>query len=524
MTATPIPRTLHMALLGLRDISNLVTPPSERQAVKTIVAKYKDELVRRAILRELVRGGQCFFLHNRVYNIDSIAADPSRLVPEARFGIAHGQMAEGELLGIMTRFLEGRIDVLVCTTIIESGVDIPSVNTLFVNNANHFGLADLHQLRGRVGRYCHQAYAYFLVPPKRPVTPVAQKRLQALMEYAELGAGFRLAMRDPELRGAGNVLGVQQSGHIHQIGFDLYCRLLERSVAEFNVETMEESEPVELDLGTRGFIPGDYIISDSQRIDMYRRLNAARDLAALHNIREYIIDRYGAPPEPVERCLADQKIRCDATAVGICFVGRLDNALVVGFARSRAKDGVNRLRLLGRKVPPLEKQRWRIELSPDEMKTEKLLEIVVAIIAWFDKPMDTPSPLLPVAPPKPKLNVIYAGGGGPHHTSRLDLMTSSIEFPSEPGEKEEKDSAFTIQKVEASGSTLTVYLKSKETRFFGTVTLITPKERYYLRCTGTTSAADGFTGLILQADGEEEAERILTESDENAFLMQGVVD
>ncbi len=362
MTATPIPRTLHMSLLGLRDISNLTTAPRERHSVKTMVVRWSKEVVRRAILRELARGGQCFFLHNRVHNIDEMAAKLREIVPEARFGVGHGQMAEGELLEVMSQFLDHKLDVLVCTTIIESGVDIPNVNTLFVDEADYFGLSELHQLRGRVGRYKHQAYAYFLVPEKRPVSPEAQKRLSALQEYTELGAGFRIAMRDLEIRGAGNLLGVEQSGHIHMIGFDLYCRLLEKAVAAEKGEPLEDEAGAELDLGTRAFIPPEYIPSEQQRIEFYRRLTRIRNREDLEISRNYIRDRYGPPPPPVERCFRDQALRIRMLEAGVETLGRLDGALVVGFSDAAARRGVMLLRHAGLRISPIRQNQWRVEV------------------------------------------------------------------------------------------------------------------------------------------------------------------
>jgi len=380
MTATPIPRTLNMAMLGLRDISNLATAPVERQAIRTMVVKYSESLIRRAILRELARGGQVFFLHNRVHNIDHIAADLCRLVPEAKFGIAHGQMDEGELLEMMTKFIDHKLDVLVCTSIIESGVDIPNVNTLFVNNADHFGLSELHQLRGRVGRYKYQAYAYFLIPPHRPVTPVAQKRLQALEEYSELGAGFRLAMRDLEIRGAGNVLGAEQSGQIHNIGFDLYCRLLEKVVADLKGEKVEEEEPVELDIGTHAYIPTEYINDETQRIDFYRRLSSAKDNDALLHLRKYLHDRYGSPPEPVDNLFDDQRLRHRAMDAGLSYIGRLDNALVLGFQKSKGSRCISRLRCLAFKTTPLEGAKWRVQIARKKLDIRALNDVLCGII------------------------------------------------------------------------------------------------------------------------------------------------
>ncbi|MDR1520350.1 MAG: transcription-repair coupling factor [Planctomycetota bacterium] len=363
MTATPIPRTLHMSLLGLRDISSLATAPRERHSVKTIVARRTWEVIRRAVLREISRGGQCFFLHNRVHNIDELTAKLREVVPEARFGIGHGQMGEGELLAVMRGFLDGKIDVLVCTTIIESGVDIPNVNTLFVNEADHFGLSELHQLRGRVGRYKHQAYAYFLVPEKRPVSPEAAKRLQALQEYGELGSGFRIAMRDLEIRGAGNLLGLEQSGHIHLIGFDLYCRLLEKAVAAEKGVPLENDDRAELDIGSRAFIPPEYIPTEAQRIEFYRRLNRIRNLEQLAELRNYVRDRYGRPPAPVERCFRDQELRIRMLAAGVEALGRLDGALAATFSEKAAGRGIALLRHAGFKVDNLRDRQWRIEAA-----------------------------------------------------------------------------------------------------------------------------------------------------------------
>ncbi|MDR1612529.1 MAG: transcription-repair coupling factor [Planctomycetota bacterium] len=370
MTATPIPRTLHMSLLGLRDISNLATPPRERHSVKTMVVRWSDDVIRRGILRELSRGGQCFFLHNRVYNIDEMAARLRHLVPEARFATGHGQMAEGELLEVMTRFLDGKIDVLVCTTIIESGVDIPKVNTLFVNDADRFGLSELHQLRGRVGRYRHQAYSYFLVPKNRPVNPEAHKRLQALQEYAELGAGFRIAMRDLEIRGAGNLLGFEQSGHIHMIGFDLYCRLLEKAVSAQKGETVEEDVPAELDIGASAFIPPEYIPSEPQRIEFYRRLSRVRTPADLETTKNYARDRYGPLPPPVEKCFRDQGLRVRMMGAGVESLSIMDGALAVGLDPKAVKRGVMLLRHAGLKTTPLTRNRWRVEMSGVEKRID----------------------------------------------------------------------------------------------------------------------------------------------------------
>jgi len=366
MTATPIPRTLHMALLGLRDISTLTTPPLDRQAIRTQVVRYRDDLIRRAVLRELARSGQVYFVHNRVYNIEQVATHVAEIVPEARVGVAHGQMPERDLAGVMRRFIDNDIDVLVATTIIESGLDIPNVNTLFVNDADQYGLADLHQLRGRVGRYRNRAYAYFLAGKRRPLTPVGAKRLRAIEEFAHLGAGYDLALRDLEIRGAGNLLGVEQSGQIHQVGYDLYCRLLERVVKELRGQPAEEREPVELDLGSSAYVPDTYINLEQERLRFYRRLGATDTAEQLDDLRAWTVDRYGPMPASVEALFADERLRQRARACGINYVGRLPRAVILGTHGPRRRAAMDRLRDYqehGRKLAPLEAERYRLGLG-----------------------------------------------------------------------------------------------------------------------------------------------------------------
>ena len=258
MTATPIPRTLHMAMLGIKDISSLNTPPQDRQSIRSEVCRFDRPRIREAVLREIHRDGQIFFVHNRVYNIEGIRDQLEEIVPEATCTIAHGQMNEHELESRMTRFVAGDFNILLCTTIIESGLDIPNANTIIINRADNFGLADLHQLRGRVGRYKNKAYAYFLIPPDKPITQKSVRRLKAIEEYSELGAGFRIAMRDLEIRGAGNILGTEQSGHIAAVGYDLYCKLLEQTVHELKNEAVPEPVTVDIEIGLEAFIPDDY--------------------------------------------------------------------------------------------------------------------------------------------------------------------------------------------------------------------------------------------------------------------------
>jgi transcription-repair coupling factor (superfamily II helicase) len=309
MTATPIPRTLHLALLGIRDISNLETPPADRLAIETRISRFDPELVRQAILRELNRDGQIYFVHNRVYNIHDVAQKIQSLVPEATIAIAHGQMHEHELERAMVDFVERKTDILVATTIIESGLDIPNVNTIFINQADRYGLADLHQLRGRVGRYKNRAYAYLLLDGERGVTPVAVRRLKAIEEFTELGAGFKIAMRDLEIRGAGNILGTQQSGHIAAIGYELYCQILENAVRRLKNQPIRTHLEVNVELPWPAYLPRDYVSGQRLKIEVYRRLARVRRPDRLHDFRQELRDRYGPIPEPAEWMLRLAEIR-----------------------------------------------------------------------------------------------------------------------------------------------------------------------------------------------------------------------
>jgi transcription-repair coupling factor (superfamily II helicase) len=317
LSATPIPRTLHMAMLGIRDISSLATPPLDRRAIVTQVRMWDDSLVREAILRELNRDGQVYFVHNFVRDIHGVANRLRTLVPEARLVVGHGQMPGHELEGVMLKFLRREADVLVSTNIIESGLDIPSANTIFINRAERFGLADLHQLRGRVGRSKHRAYAYLLLSPKHPVKDVAARRLKAIEHYSELGAGFQIAMRDLEIRGAGNILGAEQSGHIEAVGYEMYCQLLEQSVRRLRNEPAEPFKPVNLELGVSASIPRSYIRSERQRMDVYRRLTSCQSPQELTILHDDLRDAFGQPPEEVRTLLTLAEIRVLARPWGI---------------------------------------------------------------------------------------------------------------------------------------------------------------------------------------------------------------
>ncbi|MGC9454447.1 MAG: transcription-repair coupling factor [Phycisphaerae bacterium] len=328
MTATPIPRTLHMALLGLRDISSLSTPPLDRRAIETRICRNDDELIRRAVHHEMNRGGQVFFVHNRVFNIGPLARHVESLVPDASVAVAHGQMGERELADTMLRFVRGEIDVLVCTTIIESGLDIPSANTIIIHNADRFGLAELHQLRGRVGRYKHKAYCYLLLPGDRPVSPTAARRLKAVEEFSDLGAGFQIAMRDLEIRGAGNILGAEQSGHIATVGYEMYCRLLEESVRELKGEPSLPKADAHVELGVDAYIPRSYVPSDRQRMELYRRLADCREVEQLKQLSADLRDAYGPVPELARTLLDLAEARVRAAALGIESIIRSDPDLV----------------------------------------------------------------------------------------------------------------------------------------------------------------------------------------------------
>jgi len=344
LSATPIPRTLHMALLGIRDISTLQTPPADRRAVRTEVTLYDERAIRSAILYELDRGGQVYFVHNRVHNIEKIRSALERVVPEARFGIGHGQMSPADLERAMLEFLDKRIDVLVCTTIIESGLDIPSVNTIFIHNADQFGLADLHQLRGRVGRYTVQAYCYLLLPRDRPILPQARRRIKAIEEYSELGAGFKIAMRDLEIRGVGNLLGREQSGHIAAVGYDLYVRMLEKASKKLRRQKVDEPVEAAVDLDLDAHVPESYVPDLRTRVEVYRRLTSCRTAAELEDARREIEDRFGPPPPQVENFLKVLRVKQLCRVWGIASLARGREAFIGTYRDRKAVERLQALR------------------------------------------------------------------------------------------------------------------------------------------------------------------------------------
>jgi transcription-repair coupling factor (superfamily II helicase) len=322
MSATPIPRTLNMALGGLRDISLIETPPRDRQAVETSVLGFSEEVVREAILYEVERGGQVYFVHNRVRSIGAIADWLRRAVPEVNLVVAHGQMAERSLERAMAEFLDGEAQVLLATAIIENGLDIPNANTLLVNRADRFGLAQLYQLRGRVGRSDRLAFAYFLVPPSQPLSPAARSRLAAIQEFCELGAGFRIAARDLEIRGAGNLLGAEQHGFMEAVGFETYCRLLEESVAELEGRELPTRRDVELRLGLDLQLPDRYIPEPSLRLSFYKRLASVDDETVLEALLDEVVDRYGPAPAQLGQLALAQRVRMAAQRARLLSVAR----------------------------------------------------------------------------------------------------------------------------------------------------------------------------------------------------------
>jgi transcription-repair coupling factor (superfamily II helicase) len=317
MSATPIPRTLEMSMTGIREMSTILTPPEERHPVLTYVGPYEERQIAAAIRRELLRDGQVYYLHNRVESIERAAQRLRDLVPEARIAVAHGQMHEDVLERVMVGFDEKEFDVLVSTTIVESGLDIPNANTLVVERADAFGLSQLHQIRGRVGRARERAYAYFLYPPEKPLTETAHDRLATLAQNTDLGSGMAVAMKDLEIRGAGNLLGGEQSGHIANVGFDLYVRLVGEAVAEFKGEKPEETVEVKVDLPVDAHLPHDYVPGERLRLEAYRKLAAVTDEAGLEAVRAEVVDRYGVLPQPVQNLFAVAAFRVKARQAGL---------------------------------------------------------------------------------------------------------------------------------------------------------------------------------------------------------------
>jgi transcription-repair coupling factor (superfamily II helicase) len=338
MSATPIPRTLHMSLVGLRDMSIIETPPKDRMAIQTVVAKFDEKLVRSAVELELERGGQIYFVHNRVETIYEIAARIQELVPAARVAVGHGQMGETELERVMLAFMHHEYDVLVATTIIENGLDIPLANTILINRADRHGLSELYQLRGRVGRSNRRAYAYLLIPNEKELTEIARRRLAALKEFSDLGAGFKIAALDLELRGAGNMLGGEQSGHIEAVGFELYTSMLEQAVKEMKGEGVEEKPATQLNLGIALRIDESYVEEENQRLRLYKKIAGAESEAAITELRAEMEDRYGPLPDPAVYLLEAASLRLECARIGVAQIDRKRAELQIRFTQEAAAD------------------------------------------------------------------------------------------------------------------------------------------------------------------------------------------
>jgi len=348
MSATPIPRTLHMSLVGLRDMSVIETPPKDRMAIQTVVAKFDEKLIRSAVEVELERGGQIYFVHNRVETIYEIAAKIQELVPAARITVGHGQMGESELEKVMLSFMHHEHDVLVATTIIENGLDIPLANTIIINRADRHGLSELYQLRGRVGRSNRRAYSYLLIPPEQELTEVARRRLAALKEFSDLGAGFKIAALDLELRGAGNMLGGEQSGHIEAVGFEMYTGMLEEAVAKLKGEERVEVPVTQLNLGISLRIDETYIEEENQRLRIYKRIAGAQTEGAVADVQAELEDRYGPVPEGVKLLLEAALLRAECERVGVAQVDRKRDQLHIRFIENAGIDPGRLMKLVAK--------------------------------------------------------------------------------------------------------------------------------------------------------------------------------
>jgi transcription-repair coupling factor (superfamily II helicase) len=338
LTATPIPRTLHLSLMGIRDISVISTPPEYRRAIITYISEIDDAIVSEAVRKELGRGGQIYFVHNNIHSIWKIAGKLKKLIPEVRLDVAHGRMDENELERVMLMFMNKEIDMLVCTTIIESGLDIPSANTIIVNRADRFGLAQMYQLRGRVGRAEEQAYAYLFIPDETTLGKDAQKRLKVLMEHSDLGAGFQIAMSDLKIRGGGTILGASQSGHIAAVGYEMYLKLMENAVSELKGKPVIESLEPEINIIISAFIPESYIPDIDQRLSAYRRLTKMTELSEIADFKAELIDRFGVLPREAANLLLKIMLKVLSVKAGVKRLDLTGRKLVLHFSAAHQKN------------------------------------------------------------------------------------------------------------------------------------------------------------------------------------------
>ena len=335
MTATPIPRTLHMSIVGVRDMSVIYEPPQNRRPVQTYVLEYDAEVIKEAITKELERGGQVFYLFNQVEHIEKKASEIAKLVPEAKVAFAHGKMSGKELEDIMESFIKKEINVLVCTTILESGIDIPNANTIIVENADRLGLAQLYQIRGRVGRSDKQAYSYITYRRDKLLSEVADKRLKAIKEFTEFGSGFKIAMRDLEIRGAGSMLGELQHGHMEQVGYDTYCKLLDEVMKETQGIEVKEEQDVQIDLNISSYIPDSFIENSSQKIEIYQNIALCRTEEDIQNVIDEVIDRYGKMPDELENLIEVARMKELARKVGVTKITQKPESIVFYFAKDK---------------------------------------------------------------------------------------------------------------------------------------------------------------------------------------------
>ncbi len=394
MTATPIPRTLHMSMVGIRDMSILNTPPEERYPVQTYVCEYSDGLVRDAILRELARDGQVYVLYNRVQSIELIFNRLKKLVPEARIAFAHGQMKEQNLEDVMLDFYDGKFDVLLCSTIIEAGLDVPRANTLIVYDADHFGLSQLYQLRGRVGRSNRIAYAYLTVNPRKILTQDAEKRLNAIREFTEFGSGFRVAMRDLEIRGTGNILGAEQSGHMAAVGYDLYVKMINEAVAELQGTNVPSPIQARIDLQLDAFIPAEYISADSMRIEMYKRIAEIHDDTSRDDVIDELIDRFGDPGKPVMNLIYISQLKSACEALGIDHVSYRQGAMLLRFSPDAALDPQALVTALksDRRMKLLPRMQGMLSFAQTGSSLEKLITDCTQALEQVKSRMDAAQP------------------------------------------------------------------------------------------------------------------------------------
>jgi transcription-repair coupling factor (superfamily II helicase) len=365
LTATPIPRTLHMSLLGIRDISVISTPPEYRQSIITYISEFDDSVVTEAIRKELQRKGQIFFIHNNVESIEKMALKLKKLVPEVRLAVAHGQMGEEDLEQVMLRFFKKEVDMLVCTTIVESGLDIPSANTILVNRADKFGLAQMYQLRGRVGRSDEQAYAYLFIPPESILTKDAQKRLKVLMEHSDLGSGFQIAMSDLQIRGGGTILGASQSGHIAAVGYEMFLELMENAIADLKGETVREVLSPEINMPLSAYLPESFIPDIDQRLAAYRRLSKMTELSEVSEYKAELVDRFGPLPREAGNLLLKIMLKVTAVKAGVKRLDLTDTRLVLAFSETHQKNPAGIVDMI-LKAPK------KYELTPDHILKVRL--------------------------------------------------------------------------------------------------------------------------------------------------------